>query len=160
LGPKTGTWRDAGYSENMSFGPGVASGAWRGVGRDLGTFTVFRPDHWAFSGTELRRGDRFGHAADERLLSYETNGVDYILDNRGNPVPTGSDGTPINYLVLALEDSPSWATPGNAAMGIFTSPRSGGMYSMQRRPTGPGALKFACPVGIFCGPWQQRSLTT
>jgi len=126
LGPKTGTWRDAGYSENMSFGAGVASGAWRGVGRDLGTFTVFRPDHWAFSGTELRRGDRFGHAADERLLSYETNGVDYILDNRGNPVPTGSDGTPTNYLVLALADLPFWATPGNAAMGIFTSPRSGG----------------------------------
>jgi hypothetical protein len=88
---------------------------------------VYRPDHWVFSGTGLCRGDRFGAADDERILFYETSGVDYTLDNCGNPVPTGADGTPSTYVILALADLSFWATPGNAALGIFTHPRSGGM---------------------------------
>ena len=125
-GPATITWRDAGLPENTSIGAGFALGAWRGVDPDPGAFTVFRPDHWAFSGTGLRRGDRFGDAADEKILFYETGGVDYTLDDSGNPVPTGADGTPSAYSILALADLSYWATPGNAALGIFTHPQSGG----------------------------------
>jgi hypothetical protein len=125
-GPATVTWRAAGLPENTSLGAGFALGAWRGVDRDPGAFTVFKPDHWVFSGTGLRRGDRFGDAADEKLLFYETSGVAYTLDNCGNPVPTGSDGTPSTYDILALADLPFWATPGNAALGILRHPRSGG----------------------------------
>jgi hypothetical protein len=126
-GAVTITWRDAGYPENTSLGAGFALGAWRGVDRGPGEFTVYRPDHWVFSGTGLCRGDRFGAADDERILFYETSGVDYTLDNCGNPVPTGADGTPSTYVILALADLSFWATPGNAALGIFTHPRSGGM---------------------------------
>jgi hypothetical protein len=125
-GPSTITWRDAGVPENASIGVGFALGAWRGVDRDPGKFTVFKPDHWVFSGIGLRRGDCFGDAADEKILFYETGGVDYFLDNLGNPVPTGVDGTPRTYEILALADLSFWATPGNAALGILRHPRSGG----------------------------------
>jgi hypothetical protein len=124
---KTVTWREAGHPENASFGAGfgTGAGAWRGTA-DFGAFETHHPDHWAFRDTGLGRGDRFGDAADEQLLGYETNGVDYALDRRGRPVPSGSDGTPKDYLILALADLPHWGTPGNAAMGVFTNPVSGG----------------------------------
>jgi hypothetical protein len=122
---KTATWRDAGYPENLSFGAGFAAGAWRGTGTPA-PFKVHRPKHWAFHQTGLRQGDSFG-AGEEALLRYETNSVDYQYNDRGLPVPTGADGTPPNYLILALAELPDWQIPGNAAMGVFTSPRSGGI---------------------------------
>jgi hypothetical protein len=124
-GLKTTTWREVGYPENLSFGAGFASGAWRGNGA-FGAFTVYHADHWVFSQTMLRNGDSFGNCADERLLGYETNAVDHVFDERGIPVPIGADGSPANYLILALAELPDWGAPGNAAMGVFTNPQSGG----------------------------------
>ncbi len=120
---KTVTWRDAGYAENFSFGAGFAKGAWKGPGT-IGRFAVHRPEHWAFAGTGLGEGDSFGNDSDEILLAYETNSVDYAPDASGRPAPTGSDGTPENYLILATADLPDWGAPGNAAMGTF--PHAGG----------------------------------
>lgn len=120
---KTVTWRDAGYPENLSFGAGFAKGAWKGPGT-IGRFVVHRPEHWAFEGTQLGEGDGFGNDSDEVLLAYETNSVDFTADDSGRPVPTGSDGTPDNYLILATADLPDWGAPGNAAMGVFA--RAGG----------------------------------
>jgi hypothetical protein len=122
---KTIAWRDLGLPENTSFGAGFAKGAWKGNG-SYGVFKVHRPDHWVFSGTGLQRNDEFGDAEDEAVLGYETNGVDYVRDANGLPLPSGDDGTPMDYLILALADLPDWGAPGNAAMGIFRFPDFGG----------------------------------
>lgn len=123
---KTVTWREAGRPENLSFGAGFAVGAWKGTGTPK-PFKVHRADHWAFFQTGLANGDEFGNALDETLLCYETNSADYIYDKQGRPVPTGSDGTPPNYEILALAELPDWQIPGNAAMGLFANPHSGGI---------------------------------
>ena len=52
-----------------------------------------------------------------------------MLDQHGLPVPTGVDGTPRNYAILALADLPHWGTPGNAAMGIFTREGGGTVFN-------------------------------
>lgn len=122
---KTVTWREADRPENLSFGAGFAAGAWKGTGTPR-AFKVHRADHWAFFQTGLANGDEFGNALDETLLCYETNSVDYTYDKQGQPVPTGRDGTPLNYEILALAELPDWQIPGNAAMGIFTHRQSGG----------------------------------
>jgi hypothetical protein len=122
---KTVTWRTAGYPENVSFGAGFYAGAWRGS-REFGAYKVCRPHHWVFSRTGLARDDKFGHTPEEELLGYETNGVDYVLDREGLPVPSGIDGTPKDFAILALADLPHWETPGNAAMGILTRSDGGG----------------------------------
>jgi hypothetical protein len=122
---KTIRWRDTGDPENRSFGAGGARGAWRGRGRKA-AFKVCRPEHWVFHQTELRANDVFEGNDDESILKYETNGVDYTLDAHGKPVPTGSDCTHSNYLILALADVSDWETPGNAALGILANPGSGG----------------------------------
>jgi hypothetical protein len=123
---KTVTWREVGYPENRSFGAGYCDrvGAWKGSGEPK-PFKVCRPEHWAFYQTGLREGDAFGNDDEETLLCYETNGVDYVMDG-GRPVPTGKDGTPMNYLILALAELPDWQAPGNAAIGVFTNVLAGG----------------------------------
>ena len=124
----TVTWREAGLPENLSFGAGFAegAGAWRGAAAP-GAFTVWRPDHWVFQGTGLARGDRFGDGPEEVLLGYETNGVVWRLDAAGLPVPTGEDGTPAGYEILALAELDHWQTPGNAAMGVFAPAPGAGL---------------------------------
>lgn len=122
---KTVTWREVGRPENLSFGAGFAVGAWKGAGTPK-PFKVHRADHWAFFQTGFANGDEFGDALNETLLCYETNSVDYTYDKQGQPFPTGSDGTPLNYEILALAELPDWQIPGNAAMGLFTNPHSGG----------------------------------
>jgi hypothetical protein len=123
---KTAMWRDLALPENTSFGAGFAKGAWRGTAAH-GAFTLWQPDHWVFRNTGLRRGDQFGGTPDEQLLGYETNGVDYRRDGDGLPVPTGADGTPQSYRILALAELAEWGTPGNAALGLFAHQESGGI---------------------------------
>lgn len=62
-------------------------------------FTVYRPDHWVFAGTELGYGDVFGSEA--RIFAYELDGLDYTF-RRGLPYPTGEDGAPENVTILAM----------------------------------------------------------
>jgi hypothetical protein len=63
-----------------------------------GAYTVHRPDHWLFEGTRLARGDEFG--ARNTIVGYECDGCEYELKD-GLPVPTGRDGTPENFAILA-----------------------------------------------------------
>lgn len=125
---KTVKWRNAGYPENQSFGAGCSRGAWKGVA-EPGAFEVVQPDHWAFADTGLHKGDAFGHTPDEGLLGYETNGVSYARDKSGTPFPTGLDGTPADYLILALAELRDWETPGNAAMGVLAHPEGGTVFN-------------------------------
>ena len=69
--------------------------------RSSGGFTVYRPEHWAFAGTDLYYGDVFG--GEVPLVGYECDGLNYSFEY-GVPVPTGEDGAPTNgnLRILAL----------------------------------------------------------
>ena len=62
-----------------------------------GAYTVHHPDHWIFDGTHLKAGDEFG--AKDTIVGYECDGCEMEMKD-GFPVPTGRDGTPINFKIL------------------------------------------------------------
>jgi hypothetical protein len=80
-------------------------------------FTVHFPEHWAFEGTGLARGEGFGVGT----LGYETDAADVDYDG-GVPYATGRDGTPPSFTVLATADLRHWrwyGQGGMATMGAF-----------------------------------------
>ena len=60
-------------------------------------YTIWRPEHWLFEGTDLRYGDLFGD--EHAIVGYECDGVELKLEN-GLPVPTHADGCPAGFEVL------------------------------------------------------------
>jgi hypothetical protein len=100
----TSIWSDPliGRPENLTTGLSFCRGGYvrfgRAVPRSTGAYTVWRPDHWAFAGTDLRYGDPLGLGS--HIVAYEVDGCDLELSD-GLPSPTGSDGTPKDMAVLA-----------------------------------------------------------
>lgn len=104
-----------------------------------GHYTVHQSDHWVFEGTGLKTGDSLG--AMDRLVGYECDGCDFRWAS-GQPVPTGLDGTPENFTILATapaalshaddsirltskalygeETSREISQPGAATMGLYS----------------------------------------
>jgi hypothetical protein len=73
---------------------------WAGAApRHAGGFTVYRPEHWAFAGTDLYYGDVFG--APSRIFGYEVDGLDYTVKD-GLPVAVGTDGAPAGIDIIAM----------------------------------------------------------
>lgn len=102
-----------GRPENRLTGVGFLHGGYhRSHGQFMdgkGSFAVHRPDHWLFEGTKLARGDEFG--ARYTIAGYECDGCEFELKD-GLPVPTGRDGTPENFVILAT--SPARWHPDDA----------------------------------------------
>ncbi len=63
-----------------------------------GGYTVHRPDHWLFEGTGMRAGDSFG--SKDTVVGYECDGCELEWRD-GLPSPTGRDGTPGSFEILA-----------------------------------------------------------
>jgi hypothetical protein len=63
-----------------------------------GAFTVHDPDHWVFHGTSLKAGDSFG--GKHTVVGYECDGCEFEIRD-GRPAPTGRDGTPKSFTILA-----------------------------------------------------------
>lgn len=94
-----------------------------------GAFEVHRPDHWIFSGTEIKRGDKFGGAA--TIVGYECDGCEIEVRD-GLPFPTCRDGTPKSFTILATSpakwhpDDALWydqfpkGRVGAAVLGVYT----------------------------------------
>ena len=81
-------------------GLGGVYASWGGfVPRGQKGFTVYRPAHWVFAGTQLSYGDVFG--AEARIFSYEVDGLDYTF-RHGLPYPTGEDGAATDIEILAM----------------------------------------------------------
>lgn len=78
---------------------GVYAGLGRCVGQGSGGYTVYRPEHWAFEGTELGYGDQLGSGS--RIFGYEVDGLDYRMED-GLPFATGKDGASHSVEILAL----------------------------------------------------------
>jgi hypothetical protein len=108
----TGAWPDRriGRPEatmtGLSFARGGYSRYGLGVPRASGAFTVWRPDHWAFEGTDLRYGDALGLA--DAIAGYEVDGCELVLHD-GLPVPTHTDGAPDTLQVLATAPARLWS---------------------------------------------------
>ncbi len=79
-----------------------------------GGYTIWRPDHWAFDGQDLRAGDIVG--AEPVVVGYECDGCELQLRD-GLPVPTGTGGTPTNFEVLGTAPAHLWLT-GEGAPGL------------------------------------------
>ena len=93
-----------GRPENELTGVSFSRGGYvrmgRAVPRGSGGYTVWRPDHWALAGTDLRYGDLFGTR--DAIAVYELDGCEFTLSlEDGLPVPTGRDGTPADFTILA-----------------------------------------------------------
>jgi hypothetical protein len=91
-----------GRPEAQTIGLSFTRGGYARVGqatpRSSGGYTVHRPDHPIFAGTDLRYGDVLGGPA--RIVGYEVDGCELTMVN-GDPVPTYADGTPAGLEVLA-----------------------------------------------------------
>lgn len=101
---RTSFWSDPaiGRPETSTIGLTFTRGGYARVGwatpRSSGGYTVHRPGHWVFEGTDLRWGDQLGAAA--CAVGYEVDGCAFTL-SQGLPVPTGEDGAPATLEILA-----------------------------------------------------------
>jgi hypothetical protein len=89
----------------LSFSRGGYSRYGLGVPRASGAYTIWRPEHWAFEGTDLHYGDALGHA--DAICAYEVDGCELALVD-GLPVPTHEDGAPDTLEVLASAPARLW----------------------------------------------------
>ena len=100
----TSIWSDRaiGRPENELIGVSFNRGGYARIGRRVplgsGGYTVHRPEHWVFDGTELEYGDLLG--ARSTVVGYECDGCAFTLVD-GRPVPTGEDGCPEGFEILA-----------------------------------------------------------
>ena len=63
-----------------------------------GAFTVHRPKHWIFQGTQVQSGSEFG--GKHSIVGYECDGCEMRWED-GLPYPTHRDGTPEGFEILA-----------------------------------------------------------
>jgi hypothetical protein len=101
----TGHWEDPAidWFGAETFGLNNFYGIYAHVGvhvpRGTGGFTVYRPEHWAFKGTDLYYGDDFG--GDAKIFGYEVDGLDYTFRD-GLPFPTFKDRAQPSTEILAM----------------------------------------------------------
>ena len=101
----TASWESGGVSWPGASTVGVNGchgmyGSWGGFApRGSRGFTVYRPEHWAFEGTDLRYADVFG--AEAGIFGYEVDGLNYTFE-RGLPYPVADPGVPEGIEILAM----------------------------------------------------------
>ncbi len=89
-----------------------------------GGFTVTASDHRFFSGTGLMDGDVFGQ--EHTIVGTSTDGAAFVWVD-GQPVVTGTDGSPLDFEILAYAPAQRPPTPdGNGTMGYFEVGSNGG----------------------------------
>jgi len=102
-------------------------GKWFGTRTPLG-YTVQYPDHWVYAGTGLQAGEVFGQQSTPPLIGYECDGARHTRTAQGIATPTGTDGTPMDFVILGTayldpDAVPAWderVGQATATMGIYT----------------------------------------
>jgi mono/diheme cytochrome c family protein len=132
--------------ENQLTGVGFLRGGFHrfrdGIPNGSGAYQVHQPEHWIFEGTGLLEGMEFGGA--NTIVGYECDGCEFTVVD-GRPVPTGDDGTPKNFTILATaparwgEGDLGWYKPAHdlwkknehehGTMGIYTVPGGGTVFT-------------------------------
>lgn len=101
----TNAWEapEVGRPGTLTFGLNSLRGVYVGWGgcvpRGPGGFTVYRPEHWAFAGSDLYYGDVLG--GQSKIFGYEVDGLDYTFRN-GLPYPTAEAGAPEGLEIIAM----------------------------------------------------------
>jgi hypothetical protein len=109
---RTWMWADprTGRPETQMTGVTFTRGGYARIGnatpRGAGGYTVWRPDHWLFAGTDLRYGDVLGAA--EGVVGYECDGCAMTMRD-GLPEPTHEDGCPEGFEILATAPAHLWS---------------------------------------------------
>ncbi len=109
----SGPWSDRriGWPEPGSIGLTFTRGGYSryglGVPSASGAFTVERPEHWLFAGTDLCYGDALG--LQDAIVGYEVDGCAMTTGPDGLPVPTGVDGAPETLEILAIAPARLWS---------------------------------------------------
>ena len=101
--------------ENQMTGVSFSRGGYHRIGRAVGVgaggYTVYRPEHWVFEGTDTVYGDVIGAGA--VTVGYECDGCEFTMRD-GLPYPTGADGTPSDFEILGIVPATStrnvWAS--------------------------------------------------
>jgi hypothetical protein len=129
--------------ENEMTGVGVLHGGFhRSHGQYMdgsGAFTVHRPNHWIFEGTDLASASQFG--GERTIVGYECDGCEFEMKD-GLPVPTGRDGTPRDFEILATapakwgpEETILWYErwpedqQGHDCFGLYTKSGGGTVFT-------------------------------
>jgi hypothetical protein len=100
--------RPENHLTGLSFSRGGYIRMGSAVPHGSGGFTIWRPEHWAFDGTGLHYGDLFGSS--QAVAAYEVDGCEWTLSAQDNlPVPTGRDGTPEDFTILATTPARLWS---------------------------------------------------
>ncbi len=101
----TTSWEapEVGRPGALSFGLNAIRGVYAGWGGCVafgaGGFPLYRPEHWAFEGTNLGYGDVLGGAS--RVFAYEVDGLDYEI-RHGLPYPAAGEKVPDGLEILAV----------------------------------------------------------
>lgn len=125
--------REVKRPENQLTGVGFLWGGYRKSHgqfmQEPAEFTVNRPEHWVFAGTDLKQGDAFG--GKDTIVGYECDGCELEWRD-GLPFATHKDGTPKSFEVLATcpakwhPDDAAWYDGwpmdrvGTCTLGIYT----------------------------------------
>ena len=110
--------------ENQLTGVTFSRGGYHRIGKAVGVgaggYTVYRPEHWIFDGTQTVYGDVIG--ADAVTVGYECDGCAFSMTD-GLPHPTGEDGTPADFQILGLVPARPFGR-NNAPRGVPEGARS------------------------------------
>lgn len=88
-------------------------------------YTVVDPSSWIFEGTGVADGQLIGQAA----AGIEVDGAIFNTLPNGDVVVDGSDGTPLNFQILAILG----AGYGYGTMGLYTHPSGGTVFNSGTR---------------------------
>ena len=105
-------WSDplVGRPENQMTGVSFSRGGYarmQNSPRGDGGYQVMDPEHWIFSGLDVKKGGSLG--AEGIVVGYECDGCVFAEDESGVRV-TGEDGTPLNFSVIAAAPARLWET--------------------------------------------------
>jgi Bacterial Ig-like domain (group 3) len=92
---------------------------------DRTPYTVVKASDWAFAGTSLTNGGTFGQAA----AGTEVDGVVFNTLPSGELVVDGSDGTPLNFQILATIPGGE----GYGVIGYYVNPQQGVVFNVGTR---------------------------
>jgi hypothetical protein len=108
----TSMWSDPiiGRPESRMTGVSFSRGGYAriagGTPRGQRGYTVWRPEHWMFEGTDLRYGDLLG--AEHVVVGYECDGCEMTMVDQ-LPVPTHADGCPEGFEILGSAPARLWS---------------------------------------------------
>ncbi len=119
----TSMWSDPiiGRPETTMTGVSFSRGGYAriagGTPRGQRGYTIWRPGHWLFEGTDLRYGDLLGAA--HTVVGYECDGCELTMVD-GLPAPSHADGSPDTFVVLGSAPARLWSV--DAATGVNEYP--------------------------------------